>query len=33
MNVPKVIGGMEEPLGYELPWTGRGASRPAVHRL
>jgi 2,4-dienoyl-CoA reductase-like NADH-dependent reductase (Old Yellow Enzyme family) len=30
MNVPKVIGGMEEPLGYELPWTGRVACRMKV---
>ena len=33
MNVTKVIGGMEEPLGYELPWTGQVASRLAVPTL
>jgi 2,4-dienoyl-CoA reductase-like NADH-dependent reductase (Old Yellow Enzyme family) len=30
MNVTKVIGGMEEPLGYELPWTGPVARRMKV---
>ena len=33
MNVTKVIGGMEEPQGYELPWTGPVASRLAVPTL
>lgn len=33
MNVTKVIGGMEEPLGYELPWTGPVASRMTVPTL
>jgi 2,4-dienoyl-CoA reductase-like NADH-dependent reductase (Old Yellow Enzyme family) len=30
LNVTKVIGGMEEPLGYELPWTGPVARRMTV---
>ena len=33
MNVTKVIGGMEEPLGYELPWTGPVTSRLTVPTL
>jgi 2,4-dienoyl-CoA reductase-like NADH-dependent reductase (Old Yellow Enzyme family) len=33
MNVTKVIGGMEEPLGYELPWTGPVARRMTVPTL
>lgn len=30
MNVTKVIGGMEEPPGYELPWSGQVTQRATV---